>query len=296
MNTQHNTHSQVVVLRLSDIVRDFTLASRTSVELQSLQQSFISTIFSENVAAEGVQNTSKSIQSIKSYATTNLTFHFQAAFSTPFHTDELAKAAFLHDTDAIVDQAIQSSDIVEIDKLAEWLARDEKDSNSSWSAACLYDAIGQKYRGLGSDETFIYFQKCLSALKNVPSKRPGKAELKSMALTRSMQCAPSRAQKEEAIDQILGWIQNENETSPPKLLLSVAAILCGVYPSKYCVRPDVKQLREGASINNRAVVSFVAAASKLEGYPKFYSLTAYVTSRICVTCCAISEEWSAGNF
>jgi hypothetical protein len=153
-------------------VRDFTLASRTSVELQNLQRSFITTIFSEYAAAEA-RNSSKSIQSIKSYATTNLTFHFQAAFSTPFHTDELAKAAFLHETDAIVDQAIQSSDIVDIENLAESLGSDEKDSNSSWSAACLYDTIAQKYRGLSSEETFIYFQKCLSALKNVPSG-PGK--------------------------------------------------------------------------------------------------------------------------
>ena len=162
------------------------MASRTSAELQGLQRSFISTIFSDYDGVEGARNNSKSAQTIKTYATTNLTFHFQAAFSTPLHQDALAKVAFLHDTDAIVDQATQSADIADIERLAEWLTRDEKDTNSNWNAAQLYDAIANKYRGLSVDEAFVYFQKCLSALKNIPSKRPGKDELTSMALTRSL--------------------------------------------------------------------------------------------------------------
>jgi hypothetical protein len=115
-----------------------------------------------------------------------------------------------------------------------------------------------------------------------------------MALTRIMRRAPSRAQKEEAIDQMLSWIR-EDEMSPPRLLLTGSAILCGVYPSKYCVRPDVNQLREAASLNNRAVVNYVAAAQKLDGYPKFYCLCSSVLAgRIAFTYCAIigGREWS----
>lgn len=272
-------------------MRDFTLASRTNVELRILQRSFISTIFSDYGGAEV---SGKSTQTIKMYATTDLTFHFQAANSTPFHQDELAKTAFLHDTDAIVNQAIQSANNVDIENLAEWLARDEKDPNSNWSAACLYDAIANKYRGLSLEETFVYFQKCLSALKNVPSKRPGKAELKSMALGRSMQFAPTRAEKEEAIDEILTWIRDEDETSPGKLLMTVSGILCGFTASKYCAHRSVKQLREAASFQNRCVVIYLAAAQQLDGYPKFYSLIAtLMAARMMMTYAAISKEWSA---
>jgi hypothetical protein len=272
-------------------VRDFTLASRTSIELQELQRSFVSTIFSDYDAIEGAR--SRSIQTIKTYTTTNLTSHFQASFSAPFHTDELAKAAFLHDTDAIVDQAIQSANITDIENLAEWLSSNKKDSKNNWSAACLYEAIANKYRGLSLKDTFAYLQKCLSALKNVPSRQSGKDEMKSMALSRSMRFAPARAAKEEAIDQILAWMRDEDEPSPAKLLLTVACILCGFYPSQYCVHRDVKQLREAAVFQNCSVIKYVAAAQKLGGYPKFYTLLAALcVARLINTCCAISKEWN----
>ena len=81
--------------------------------------------------------------------------------------------------------------------------------------------------------------------------------------------------------------------SPAKLLLTVSAILCGIYPSKYCVHRDVKQLREGATLQNRAVIKFIADAQKLDGFPKFYTLaSALFSCRLMQTCCAVSVEWN----
>jgi hypothetical protein len=55
----------------------------------------------------------------------------------------------------------------------------------------------------------------------------------------------------------------------------------------------VNQLREAASLMNRAVVSYVAAAQKLDGYLKLYCLGASViAARTVFTFCTISEEWS----
>ena len=53
------------------------------------------------------QQTSKAARIIQSYATTAMTYHFNAAITADsLHTDEVAKLSLLHDNDAIAYQVL----------------------------------------------------------------------------------------------------------------------------------------------------------------------------------------------
>jgi hypothetical protein len=53
------------------------------------------------------QQTSKAARIIQSYATTAMTYHFNAAITAgSLHTDEVAKMSLLHDNDAIAYQVL----------------------------------------------------------------------------------------------------------------------------------------------------------------------------------------------
>jgi hypothetical protein len=84
---------------LSDIVRDFTLASRTTVELQELQQSFISTLIS-SIAAKSAGN--QLHMALNTYATSSLAYHVRTALSTPLASDGLASTLLFHKNPSIV--------------------------------------------------------------------------------------------------------------------------------------------------------------------------------------------------
>jgi hypothetical protein len=86
---------------LSDIVRDFTLASRTNVELQHLQQSFISTIISSIAAKSG---NSQRHEAVYTYAINSLAYHVRAALSPPYEPDDLAASLLLHSDSSIASQ------------------------------------------------------------------------------------------------------------------------------------------------------------------------------------------------
>jgi hypothetical protein len=84
---------------LSDIVRDFTLVSRTSLELQELQQAFIRTIISSIAAKSGGK---QGHEALNTYATSSLAHHVRAALSTPLATDGLASILLFHKDPSIV--------------------------------------------------------------------------------------------------------------------------------------------------------------------------------------------------
>ena len=84
---------------LSDIVGDYTLASRTAFELQQLQQSFIRTLIASIAAKSGG---SQSHAILYSYGTNSLAYHVRAALSAPFAADGLAASLLLNKDASII--------------------------------------------------------------------------------------------------------------------------------------------------------------------------------------------------
>ena len=101
LNTFQLNADKCMCSSLSDIVRDFTLASRTSVELQELQQPFISTLIS-SIAAKSGDNQLHT--ALNTYATSSLAYHVRVALSTPLASDGLASTLLFHVDPSIVAQ------------------------------------------------------------------------------------------------------------------------------------------------------------------------------------------------
>ena len=130
---------------LSDIVRDFTLASRTSVELQELQQSFISTLISSIAIQSGGNQLHTALNT---YATSSLAYHVRAALSAPLASDGLASTLLFHKDMSIVAQAISGLDRKDVDSLAQRYKQAETQAGY-WSAARLYNSLASLTAGLG---------------------------------------------------------------------------------------------------------------------------------------------------
>ena len=79
---------------MHDIVRDFTLASRTSVDLQYLQQSFVRTLISSVAAKSGANHAA-----LYKYAINSFAYHVRSALAVPFETDGLAASLLLNNKD-----------------------------------------------------------------------------------------------------------------------------------------------------------------------------------------------------
>ena len=90
-------------LFLSDIVRDFTLASRTSIELQHLQQAFISTIIS-SIDEKSTGNQSHA--ALYNYTINHLAYHVRSAVTAPFASDSLATRLLLNKDQEVVAQSL----------------------------------------------------------------------------------------------------------------------------------------------------------------------------------------------
>ena len=78
-------------VNLHDIVRDFTLASRTPVQLKQLQQSFVDALLS----SVGAVLPGKMAVVARQYALHSLSYHFQNATTLPLSQDAYAKAKLL---------------------------------------------------------------------------------------------------------------------------------------------------------------------------------------------------------
>ena len=101
MNTPDIADESCVVVSYSDIVRDFTLAARTALKLQQLQQSFIRTLIS-SIATKSGGNQSHAI--LYSYGTNSLAYHVRGALSAPFAADGLAASLLLNKDNSTIAQ------------------------------------------------------------------------------------------------------------------------------------------------------------------------------------------------
>ena len=132
-------------LSLSDIVRDFTLASRTSVELQELQQSFINTLIS-SIATNSAGNQLHT--ALHTYATSSLAYHVRAALSAPLASDGLASTLLFHKDESIIAQCLAGVDRKDVDSLAQRY-KQAKTQAGYWSAAKLFNSLASITAGLG---------------------------------------------------------------------------------------------------------------------------------------------------
>ncbi len=121
------------------------MASRTGVELQHLQHSFISTLISSAAAKSGGN---QSHSALYAYATKSLAYHVRAALSPPFELDSLAASLLLHSDPSIVVQVLAGVNCADVDALAEQFEQADTESGN-WSACRLYYSIAIGVAGLG---------------------------------------------------------------------------------------------------------------------------------------------------
>lgn len=122
-----------LILFVSDIVRDFTLAAHKSTELQQCQRQFVQAL----VDASSDENDSKTptIATVRTYASTMLTFHVKATVISPLCKDASVMSWLLHPNANIVEQVLQGVGAAACDDLAMWLRNTKADF---WSAARLW--------------------------------------------------------------------------------------------------------------------------------------------------------------
>lgn len=144
MNNSPYTH-KLHVCGLSDILRDFTLASRTSVELQLLQQSFTSTLISSMAVQSGGN---QSQVALYAYVVNSLAYHVRAALSAPLASDGLAASLLFHKDPSVVAQALSGVNRVDVDELATHYEQAGGESGY-WCAARLYYSVAHTGTGLG---------------------------------------------------------------------------------------------------------------------------------------------------
>ena len=121
------------------------MASRTSVELQELQQSFISTLISSIATQSGGNQLHTALNT---YATSSLAYHVRAALSTPLAFDGLASTLLFHKDMSIIAQALSGLDRKDVDSLAQRYKQAETQLGY-WSAARLYNSLASLTAGLG---------------------------------------------------------------------------------------------------------------------------------------------------
>ena len=121
------------------------MASRTSVELQELQHSFISTLIS-SIATKSEGNQLHT--ALNTYATSSLAYHVRAVLSAPLASDGLASTLLFHNNPSLVAQALSGVDRKDVDSLAQRYKQAETQVGY-WSAARLYYSLASLTAGLG---------------------------------------------------------------------------------------------------------------------------------------------------
>ena len=112
------------------------MSSHTESELRALQRSFCTEMLDEySVVAK---ESSKSAKTVKAYATQDLQLHLKGAVTRPLHEDELCKRALLHEVDGIVDQAVQTVTVEELEEMEAWYSNTAKDY---WAASTIQNHL-----------------------------------------------------------------------------------------------------------------------------------------------------------
>ena len=151
----------------TQIVRDFCLASHTSVQLRQLQRSFVSTLLSK-VDDKKEQDENELVEWNK-YAAKDLSYHVADVLQTPYAKDELARRVLVHKDEGIAMQAVSVSQRADADAFSTHLF----DTKSFWTAAILAKNLSTRV-GLSVDERCSYMFSALGALEHVPKEsQPG---------------------------------------------------------------------------------------------------------------------------
>jgi hypothetical protein len=230
----------------SDIVRDFTLASRTSVELQELQQSFIQTLLSSGAAKSGGSH------AFYTYAINSLAYHVRAAVSTPLASAGAVASLLYHDDPSIVAQALCGVHLADVIELAEHHEQAGTESGY-WCAARLYFAVASTVAGLGVEEQSGFYLKALAAVKHVRSK------LQSGALTLEIKCRNkvlfSKPTEEQATEMATamfaiakngtGDIHTDDEKGLKANNFYVGLLLLGFFKTSYSLSASLAQVKKG---------------------------------------------------
>jgi hypothetical protein len=236
-------------LGLHDIVRDFTLASLTSAELQQRQLQFVGTLISTVTTTDE----SRGATIILEYAYSNLLFHVQGAVQPPLHQNSCYLNWLLHPDTNICDQVYQGLGISNVKELAVWLCT-EAGGEEFGSAAKLYEIVAQKTRGLSKAEKSRYVHSSIEAIKRAKPGPDADALLGLQCLLR--QRILYYSDEQSVVDESANWcitllddtdeLQKLSSNAQGRVKYAVAAMLLGKAPTVHCLEPSLDQLKRGS--------------------------------------------------
>jgi hypothetical protein len=109
-------------ISMHDIVRDFTLASHSSTELQQRQRQFV-----QRLIQECTDNSSTDSVVARSYVSGCLKCHIRGAVKIPLCEDADALSWLMHSDDDVNNQALQGCGASNVNDLALWLRDNKQD-------------------------------------------------------------------------------------------------------------------------------------------------------------------------
>ena len=170
----------MIRLFVSQIVRDYTLASHKESEIQLLHRSFITTLL-DTIDAKSQGKAAHT--ALYTFACTSLVYNIRAAVKPPFATDDLAMRLLLHMDGSLVTHVLASVKREDVDALAEHF-KNIKTEEGQWNVSKLFYAMGIRGAGIGSDDRRSYLLGTVSALSQVSRQsHPGALSIEMEVLS-----------------------------------------------------------------------------------------------------------------
>jgi hypothetical protein len=228
-------------------VRDFTLASRTSAELQQLQNAFISTLISSIATNSGQQWDAV----LHKYAINSLAYHVRSAVSAPFTAGGLAASLLLHEDPSIVAATIDGIDRSDVVEHAKQFLLDDTEAGF-WAASRLYYALAVIASGVGVDERCEAINAALQNVKHVrPEFQSGATFLQMDCLTKLIWFARTEEEVDDCADKLIALAKRGSCHPDENAMVQgkknwVGIILIGQLPTQRSMNITLTQAKEAA--------------------------------------------------
>ena len=192
----------VIVFPVLVVVRDFTLASHTPIELMLRQRQFVNCIINESAAAE-----SKVSSSARAYVCGSLSFHVHGAVKIPLSEDIDAQSWLLHPANDVVDQVILGCGAANVNDLAAWFRKEKE----CFKAAKLWSTLITVDRNMSKETRAQYTRGSLEALgKIAPGTQPGALQLEVEVRYRAMFYANNTEDKDSGVDWLVALSEDQS--------------------------------------------------------------------------------------